>query len=81
MQSAYCSKMYLENKLGGEKPAMCVGEKGADGGGGCGIPGPIPPWKPPWLALVAGGDERPGIIELIELGDVPLEIEKTNGLL
>ena len=57
---------YLENKLGGENPAICWGEKGADDGGG--IPGPIP-----WPALVTGGDERPGIIELpIEFGDVPL---------
>ena len=33
------------------------------------MPGPIP-----WLALVTGGEERPGIIELpIEFGDVPLK--------
>ena len=60
---------YLENKLGGENPAICWGENGADdGGGGGGMPGPNP-----WLPLVTGGDERPGIIELpIEFGDVPL---------
>ena len=58
---------YLENKLGGENPAMCCGENGAEWGGG--IPGPIPPW----LALVTGGDERPGIIELpIELGELKM---------
>ena len=62
----------LENKLGGENPAICWGENGADdGGGGGGMPGPIP-----WLALVTGGEERPGIIELpIEFGDVPLKNE------
>ena len=61
---------YLENKLGGENPAICWGENGADdGGGGGGMPGPNP-----WLPLVTGGDERPGIIELpIEFGDVPLK--------
>ena len=33
------------------------------------MPGPNP-----WLPLVTGGDERPGIIELpIEFGDVPLK--------
>ena len=65
---------YLENKLGGENPAMCVGEKGAGGGGGCGIP-PGPPPPPYRLELVTGGDERPGIIELpIEFGGVPLQM-------
>ena len=48
---------------------MCWGTNGDDTGGG--IPGPIPPW----LALVTGGDERPGIIELpIEFGDAPLKL-------
>ena len=65
--------IYLENKLGGENPAMWLGENGADGGGTptwCIIPLDVIPPPP-------GGDERPGITdEPIEFGGVLLVVQK-----